>query len=208
MNDFCVASITTDTLLRTEHGVWRSDALTLTRDAHAAASQILHDARREAEQLRLRAADEARAAVRDAEHQALARAAALLQLLEQRHATLLDGAQAMVVDLALALFDRALADTTPRERLEACCRRLRQEAPRSLGQPVLYLHPDDSDLAPPDPVWECKTDATLPRGACRLEADGGEWRADFTAGATALRAALERAALPAIDADSGDIPPP
>lgn len=208
MNDFCVASITTDTLLRSEHGLWRSDALTLTRDARAAATRILEQARREAEQLRLRAADEARAAVRDAEHQALTRAAAQLQLLEQRHATLLDGAQAMVIDLALALFDRALADTTPRERLEACCRRLLQEAPRSPGQPVLYLHPDDSDLALPDPAWERKTDATLARGACRLEADGGEWRADFTAGAAALRAAFEHAALPAIDTGCGDIPPP
>lgn len=207
MNDFCVASIATDTLLRSEHGLWRSSALTLTRDARDAATRILEQARCEAEQLRLHAADEARASARDAEQHALTRATTQLQLLEQRHTALLDGAQTMVIEMALALFDRALADTTPRERLEACYRRLMQEAPRSPGKPVLYLHPDDSDLAPPDPGWERKTDATLARGACRLEADGGEWRADFTAGAAALRAAFEHAALPAIDISCGDIPP-
>ncbi|MFS2007998.1 HrpE/YscL family type III secretion apparatus protein [Duganella sp. CT11-25] len=205
MNDFCVAKITTESLLRAEHGVWRAEALTLTRDARAAAGHILDDARREADQLRLRAADEAREAVRDAEQQALASAAALLLQLEQRHAQLLQGAQAIAVDLTLALFDRVLAETTPRERLAASCRRLLQETPRTLAQPVLYLHPDDSALAPAEPAWERKTDATLPRGACRLEAGGGEWRADFTAGAAALRAAFQRAALPAIDTDD-DIP--
>ncbi|NHZ41561.1 FliH/SctL family protein [Massilia aquatica] len=199
MNDFCVAKITTESLLRADHGVWRAESLTLTRDARAAAGHIVNEARGEAEHLRLRAAGEALEAVREAEQEALARMAALLAQLEQRHAQLLDGAQTLAVDLALALFERVLAETTPRERVAASCRRLLQEAPRSLAQPVLYLHPDDSDLAPPDVAWERKTDTTLARGACRLEAGGGEWRADFTAGAAALRDAFHGAALPALD---------
>ncbi|MFB9241716.1 flagellar biosynthesis/type III secretory pathway protein [Massilia antarctica] len=199
MNEFCVASITTDALLRADHGLWRAAALTLTRDARAAAEHILDEARRTAEQLRLDAAAEARAAVRTAEHEVLGRAAALLRQLEQRHAQLLDGAQALAVDLALALFERALAETSPRERLEASCRRLLQETPRALAQPVLYLHPEDMALAPPEAAWEQRSDATLARGACRLEAGGGEWRADFAAGAAALRAAFDSAARQAPD---------
>lgn len=199
MNDFCVAKITTETLLRADHGLWRADALTLTRDARVAAEHILDDARREAERLRLQAAAEALNAVRAAEQQALKNMTALLQQLEQRHAQLLDGAQALAVDLTLALFERALAETTPRERIAASCRRLLQEAPRTLAQPVLYLHPEDSPLAPPELAWERKLDATLARGACRLEAGGGEWRADFAAGAAALSVAFGSAALPALD---------
>jgi flagellar biosynthesis/type III secretory pathway protein FliH len=194
MNDFCVARIATDTLLRAEHGVWRAQALTLTRDARAAAAHILADAAQAAEHLRQRAAADARAAVQEAERQALERCALLLQQLEQRHAQVLDGAQVLAVDLALALFERALADTSARERIEASCRRLLQEAPRRLAEPVLYLHPDDSALAPCAPDWERRSDATLARGACRLEAGGGEWRADFAAGAAALGAAFDGAA--------------
>lgn len=202
MNDFCVATISTDALLRADHGVWRADALTLTRDARAAAAHILDEAARAAEQLQLRAADQAQEAVRAAEGQALERGAVLLRQLEQRHAHLLDGAQALAVDLALALFERALAETTPRERLEASCRRLLQEAPRTLAQPVLYLHPDDSALTPSAPDWERRSDATLPRGACRLEAGGGEWRADFAAGAAALKAAFDKDARQAPEQDA------
>ncbi|WP_164557788.1 flagellar biosynthesis/type III secretory pathway protein [Massilia atriviolacea] len=208
MNDFCVATISTDSLLRAEYGLWRAGALTLTRDARAAAEKILDEARSAAEQVRRAAADEARAAVADAEQQALERTAALLRQLEQRHADLLDGAQALAVDLALALFDRALAESTPRERLAASCRRLLQETPRTLAQPVLYLHPDDSALAPADCAWEVRADATLTGGACRLEAGGGEWRADFQAGAAALRAAFGNAARQTVDAgaDAIDMP--
>ena len=204
MTNFCVAKITTESLLRADHGLWRADALTVTRDAHVAAEHILDCARREAEQLRLRAAGEALDAVRAAEQEALEHMTALLQQLEERHAQLLDGAQALAVDLTLALFERVLAETTPRERIAASCRRLLQEAPRTLAQPVLYLHPDDSALAPPELAWERKLDATLARGACRLEAGGGEWRADFTAGAAALCAAFGSAALPALDFLSDD----
>ncbi|NHZ94520.1 hypothetical protein F2P46_01995 [Massilia sp. CCM 8734] len=199
MNDFCVATICTDSLLRAEHGVWRAQALALTHDAGAAAAHILDQARVEAEQLQLRASADAREAVAEAERGALERGAVLLRQLEQCHAQLLDGAQALAVDLALALFERALAGTTPRERLEASCRLLLREAPRTLAQPLLYLHPDDSELAPPGAAWELRSDATLARGACRLEAGGGEWRADFAAGASALRTAFEQAAAQAHD---------
>lgn len=205
MNDFCVAKITTESLLRAEHGVWRADSLTLTRDARAAADHILNEARDDADHLRLRAADDAIDAVREAEQDTLTRMTALLAQLEQRHAQLLDGAQTLAVDLALALYERVLAETTPRERVAASCRRLLQEAPRALAQPVLYLHPDDSELAPADVAWERKTDAALARGACRLEAGGGEWRADFTAGAAALRDAFHSAALPALDFPTDDL---
>jgi flagellar biosynthesis/type III secretory pathway protein FliH len=193
MSHFCVATLSPDTLLRADHGVLRAASLALTGDARAAAEHILADARRQAEQLRLRADDRARDAVRAAEQQTLERAADLLLRLERRHAQLLLGAQRMAIDLTLALFDRALADTTPRERVAASCRRLLAEAPRALAQPVLYLHPDDGALAP-ELAWEIKTDAALARGACRLEADGGEWRADFAEGAAALRASFGAAA--------------
>lgn len=204
MTHFCVAKITTESLLRATVRGRRADALTLTRDAHVAAEHILDCARREAEQLRLRAAGEALDAVRAAEQEALENMTALLQRLEERHAQLLDGAQALAVDLTLALFERALAETTPRERIAASCRRLLQEAPRTLAQPVLYLHPDDSALAPPELAWERKLDASLARGACRLEVGGGEWRVDFQAGAAALSAAFGSAALPALDFPADD----
>ena len=197
MNDFCVARISITSLLRADHGLWRAHALTLTSDACAAAEAILDGARRAAAQAQLHGAEAASAAVSAAQQQALAQAAALLDQIEQRHAQLLQGAQALAVDLALALFERALAETTPRERIEACCRRLLQDTPRTLIRPQLFLHPDDSALAPLPVPWEYQTDATLARGACRLEAGDGEWRADFAEGSAALRAAFASAALPA-----------
>jgi flagellar biosynthesis/type III secretory pathway protein FliH len=195
MNDFCVARINSDALLRTRHGILRASAMTLTLDARAAAARILELAEDEAGQIRRRAEEQGRAAVTDAEARVLRRAACLLEDLEQRRRQMLLGAEDMVVDLALALFDHALARTTPRERVAVNCQRLRQETPRGLSHPVLWLHPDDTALAP-ELEWEIKSDPALRPGACRLEAGDGEWRLDFEQGVAALKAAFTAAARP------------
>ncbi|MET3130426.1 flagellar biosynthesis/type III secretory pathway protein FliH [Oxalobacteraceae bacterium GrIS 1.11] len=193
MNDFCVAKITPEALLRMPHGILRAEGLSLTLDARAAAAHIMQEAREQAEQLLQVAREQARGGVQEAERQALIRVHALLATLEARHTALLSGAEALVSDLALALFERLVAATTPRERVAANCRRLMQEAPRLMKHPVLWLHPDDSPLLP-ELDWEVKLDPTLRPGSCRLEAGDGEWRSDFSEGVAALKAAFDSTA--------------
>lgn len=188
MSPFCVAQIN-EPLLRPAHGVLRAAGLSATSDARHAAEQILQEARAAAQLVTDAAHAQARDAVRQAQADTLQRAEKLLRALEQKNAAFVAGAQDLVSELTLALFDRLVAETTPRERVAASCRRLLQEAPRQLARPVLYLHPDECALAP-DTAWEIKADAKLAPGACRLEASDGEWRADFSDGAAALRTAF------------------
>lgn len=188
MSQFCITQIN-EPVLRPAHGILRAAGLNVTSDARRAAEQIVQEARDAAEQIAEGAHAQASEAVRQAQADTLLRADALLRALEQKNAAFVAAAQDLVSELTLALFDRLVAETSPRERVAASCRRLLQEAPRQLARPVLYLHPDETALAPPT-EWEIKADPKLAPGACRLEAGDGEWRADFSDGAHALRSAF------------------
>ena len=200
MNDFCVDILVPEACLRAEHGVLRDVALQVTADAGAAADQILGDARNEAEAMlhaargeadaMLHAArTEARQAVQVAEQQTLERANQLIQMLQSTHDAFLAGAEATVLDLAQGLFDRLVIELTPRQRIAAAYQRVQLEAPRRLVSPLLRVHPDDVDLLPAT-EWDVKSDLSMTRGVCRLEAASGEWCVDFDAAVMALKAAL------------------
>lgn len=200
MNEFCVEILAPEACLRADHGVLRDAALRVTADAGAAADQILDGARTEAQAM-LQAArseaeamlhaarTEARQAVQAAEQQTLERARQLIQMLQTTHDAFLASAEATVLDLAQGLFDRLVIDLTPRQRIAATYQRVLQEAPRRLVSPLLRVHPDDVDLLPAT-EWDVKSDPTLARGTCRLEAASGEWCVDFDAAVIALKAAL------------------
>ncbi len=202
---FCVAKIDPGALLRAPHGVLRAGALRLTQDAGAAAAAILADAGREAARITQQARAGADAAVAAAERQTLARAGLLLDALRRQQDALLEGAQELVADLALALFDRLVGELSPRERMAANCRRLMQETPRQLTGAVLFVHPEDSAAGAPlaaELGWDCKADPALAAGRCRLEASAGEWCADLAAGAAELRAAFAAALAAPAGADA------
>jgi type III secretion protein L len=202
MTAFCIDTITSDAGLRAEHGVLRANALTVTTDARALAARIVEEARAEAEALKQEASAAARQLTQDAETQTLQRAEQLLQALGQAHETFLQHAQSMVVDLAQGLFDRLVLEATPREKIEAVFRRVQQEAPSRMVNPLLRVHPDDFSLIP-STEWEVKADASMQRGVCRLEASGGEWRADFDASVAALKSAFAAAVMEP-EASQGD----
>jgi flagellar biosynthesis/type III secretory pathway protein FliH len=189
---FCTDTITTDDSLRADHGVLRVSALAVTADAREAAQRILDDARAQASAMLQQAQHDANERTREAEEQTMQRAAHLIQSLEQANATFLDHAQGIVVDLAQGLFDRLVMDTTPREKLEAALKRVLQEAPPKLVNPLLRVHPDDFALLPAV-EWDVKQDAGLAPGTCLLQADSGEWCADFSATVGALKEGFKQA---------------
>lgn len=199
MSGFCVRKISIDSRLRARDGVLSADSLAVTADAHALAEHIIADARAEAERMREEARQRAREVARDAEADALRRAASLLAALDQAHATLLGRAREIVIDLAQGLYDRLVEQTTPRKRIETVLARILREAPPRLVEPLLRVHPDDAGLLP-EVEWEIRKDATLPRGACRLEAATGEWQANFDAAVEAVRLAFAAA----VENRSGD----
>jgi flagellar biosynthesis/type III secretory pathway protein FliH len=200
MNDFCVDSITAEPDLRAADGVLRAGSRRITVDAGVVARRIVQDAHDEAEAMLRRSAQEAKRATEEAEQDAIARAHGLLQALEQANATLLLRGQDIIVGLAQRLFDQLVMDTAPRERIEATLKRVLEEAPSKLVNPVLRVHPDDFGLLPAVD-WDIKADPSLTPGTCRLEAATGEWCADFSAAVTALKAAFERGV-----AESSDSP--
>jgi flagellar biosynthesis/type III secretory pathway protein FliH len=200
MTGFCTTTIRPEANLRPANGILRSEALSVTDDARTAAARILAQARSEAEaildaarseaeQIRAQAREQAQQAVVHAEKESFERSTQWLQALEQTQVEFLQRAEATVLDLAQGLFERLVLETPPRERIEAGLRRLLQEAPRRLANPVLHVHPEDAVLLPPT-EWEVKHDASLGRGACRLEAAAGEWTFGFDAAAQALRDAF------------------
>jgi flagellar biosynthesis/type III secretory pathway protein FliH len=191
MSDFCVATITAEPDLRAANGVLRAGSRRITADARVIARQVLQDAHDEAEAVLCRATEQATRATQDAEQDAITRARGLLQALEQAHATLVLRGQDIIVDVAQRLFDQLVMDTAPRERIEATLKRVLEEAPSKLVNPVLRVHPADFDLVP-SIDWEVKADPSLTPGTCRLEAATGQWRADFSAAVAALKAAFER----------------
>jgi flagellar biosynthesis/type III secretory pathway protein FliH len=192
MSGFCTRKIAIDTRLRPRDGVIRMQDLELTSDARALADDILAQARAEAERIREQAEQDARECAREAEAETLRRAAALLATLEQANATLVERARGVVIETVQGLYERLAAQTTPRKRIEASLARILREAPPRLVEPVLRVHPDDVGLLP-EVEWEVRRDASLARGACRLEAATGQWQADFDASVEALRLAFAAA---------------
>lgn len=168
----------------------RGAELTLAGDAHALADRIRKDAKLEAQNLLDLARSEEKIIVAAAEQDVLARAASLLEALEQQHAQFLQHAQDLLIDLSQAVFDRLAAETSDRERVAICVRRILLEAPNNIVNAVLRVHPEDLSLLP-SIEWDVKTDAGMVRGACRLEASSGEWHAEFSAAVSVLRGALE-----------------
>ena len=197
MTGFCKARLEVDPRLQAVHGILRGAGIGRTADAHVLAGQIVEQGRQQAQQLLLEAREEARLAVQEAQARVLEQAMLLQQGMDAAMAEFLEQAQDMVAELAGALYDRLVLETTEREKLAAGCRRLLHEAPPKLVNAVLRLHPRDMP-PPPGLPWTCESDDRLEPGTCRLEADSGEWRADFTAAAAALRQSL--ASLPGMQA--------
>lgn len=189
MTAFCKARLDPDPRLEPLHGILRGTAIARTADAELLARQIVEQGRQEAQQLLAAARDEARQAVHQAQAQVLEQAMRLQQGMDAAMADFLGQAQEMVAELAATLYDQLVLETTARDKVTAGCRRLLREAPPKLVNAVLRLHPQDMP-APPGLPWPCESDDRLQPGTCRLEADSGEWRADFTAAAAALRQAL------------------
>lgn len=189
MSTFCVARLTPHASLLARDGILRAADLGHSADARALAEQIVAQARQQGEALLAEARATAARIAEAAQAAVLAEADALMHGLTGTLENIYDGAEDIVADLVRELYDRLVADTTPAERIAASYRRVLQEAPPRLANAVLRLHPDDMALAD-DWQWQLRADPALARGACRLEADGGEWQADFNAAAAALAAAF------------------
>jgi len=196
MTTFCVARLAPAAALLATDGVMRAADIGATNDAQALAARIVAAAQEERVAMLAAAAEEARLALAGAQAQVLAEGTALLDGLRAATDDLCTRAEDIVTGMALQLFERLVLETTPRERVAAGYRRLLQEAPPKLVNAVLRLHPDELAVAE-GWEWPVKADATLPRGACRLEADSGQWRADFSAAAAALSDALSELKGPA-----------
>lgn len=189
MTEFCFERLQADPRLLPVHGVLHASARERTADAHQLAGQIVAQARRDAQQILDAAAQEAQHTVHEAQARVLAQAMALQQGMDDAMAALLEQAHDIVAELAGTLYERLVLETAPQQKVAAMCRRLLREAPPKLVNAVLRLHPQDMP-APDGLPWPCQADAGLEPGSCRLEADSGEWRAEFDAAAAALQQAL------------------
>jgi flagellar biosynthesis/type III secretory pathway protein FliH len=198
MNDFCVERISVPAILRAEHGVLRPQALRVSADAGQAAARLLDQAREQAGLILAEARQEAGQAVQQQRQDVVRQATQLLDGLRQAQQDMLARMEHVVVELAQEVYDRLMLELTPRERIAAMFRRVQQEAPGKLVEPVVWLHPDDLALAP-DSVWERKADARLTVGTCRLEAASGEWRAEFQLASDELRTAITQVGPPAAE---------
>lgn len=189
LSTFCAARLEPSPGLLAADGVLRAADLGATADARALAARIVAEAQAERAAMLAVAAEQSQLSTAAAQAQVLAEGAALLDALRAAADGLCERAEDIVTGLALQLFDRLMLDTTPQQRVAASYRRLLQEAPPRLVNAVLRMHPDELALAE-GWEWPVKADATLPPGACRLEADSGQWRADFHAAAEALSRAF------------------
>jgi len=197
MNSFCVVSLNLDNDFRPEDGIFTDDALAVTADARVAAENIVQRAREEAGKLAEEAAQDADLTVEMAQQEVLSKAENLLAALRETHDQFLDRAETIVIDLVRELFLRMAADMGPEQRIETALKQLRREVPRRLVDAVLSVNPEDLPLLPATAEWDLKPDSTIPRGACRLEASNGEWKADFDAAVKSLTKSLSAAAAEA-----------
>ena len=189
MTPFCVTRLEPAPGLLASDGIFRAADLGTTADAEALAGRIVDEAHAERVAVLAAAEEESRLLATAAQAQVLAEGSALLDGLRTAADELAARAEDIVTGLALQLFDRLVLDTTPQQRVAASYRRLLIEAPPRLVNAVLRMHPDEMALAE-GWEWPLKADAALPPGACRLEADSGEWRADFHAAAASLSQAM------------------
>lgn len=194
MTNFCVEKLMPTAVLRHENGILRTAALAVTSDAAVASQIIVSNAKEQADALLEHAQAEAHRIAERSEQETLARAAALLQKLEDTHVQFLERSQDIVIDLTQSLLDRLILEMTPRKKIEAALNRILREAPPRLITPLLRVHPDDLILLP-EVEWEVKADLSLSRGIVRLEASNGEWCVNFDAGVSVLKAALDEAAV-------------
>lgn len=205
MRDFCAEKVSLEKGLRSMHGVVLLGDIAVLNDARSLAEQIIAHAQEQAAMMLSRADEQVRDMTSKAEKDVLTEAESLIGNLNNAQNDLIGKARDVIVDVALALFDRLLVDVSPREKLEASIKRIVSEAPPRLVQAVLFVHPDEKSLVP-ETDWECKEDRSLPLGCCRLEASSGEWRADFSAAVESLKVSLKssssHASATAFDAES------
>jgi flagellar biosynthesis/type III secretory pathway protein FliH len=186
---FCVEKIETDPHLRADHGVLRDAALTVTADAHVLRERMLAQAGQQAAAIVQQAHETAGKIVARAEHDVVARLQAYMASFEAQYAAFARCVEPLAIDLALSLFDRLVLSMTERERIEAMVRRLLQEAPAKLSEPLLHVHPSDLAHLPGAP-WPLKGNPELTPGAALLVASSGEWRVEFDLAVATLRSAL------------------
>ncbi len=189
MNDFCVSRISLPANLRPKYGILSSEALLVTTDAQISAEHILRQAQLQAEHVMNQMHIQAEQKVRQQEQMVASQATHFLEVLQQAYVLMVNQVQDVVVELTQKMFDRLVLETTPRERIEAMFRRIRQEVPGNLVSAVAWVHPDDLGLVP-ESVWEVKVNPDMEPGTCKLEATNGEWRVDFTLASLSLRKAL------------------
>lgn len=192
MNEFCVQVVCMPENLRPNHGILRMAGLVATVDAAKLVSDMLAQAHHDAAQVRAVAHAQAQQAVRHEQQEIVRQGTLLLEVLQRAQHDMLERVEALVIDLAQEVVDRLMLEQTPRERIAAMLRRIRLEAPTKLREGVLWVHPDDREHLPESP-WEVQVDSALALGSCRLEAVSGEWRADFSLAAQALREGLSGA---------------
>ncbi|MTV41984.1 FliH/SctL family protein, partial [Duganella radicis] len=161
----------------------------LADDARAEAERLLAGAREQAGRILGEAREQARQLNAAEQQRVVVQAAELLRALEQANEAILERAQEIVAGLAHALYDRLVAQTTPRERIDAALQGVLREAPPKLVDALLRVHPDEVALLPPLD-WPVKADAALAPGACRLEASNGQWCANFDLAAQAVKTAF------------------
>lgn len=196
MSRFCVQTITLDPLLRPVDGVLRAAVLGPAGEAASVADQIVARAHEQARRIVEQARADAGAQVEAAQAQVLREAQLLMGAMQARYRAFVDDCQPLVIDLTQQMFARLVGGLTPRKRMEAMFRRLQEEAPARLLEPVLWIHPSEAALVPAT-EWEIRTDPELAPGMCRLEALDGQWSIDFPAAIEAVRQVLGAAPPPA-----------
>lgn len=217
MSNFCVASVQVDERMRGEHGVLHAHSLFLSRQTRELTSQLMAEAEQDREALLAQAHDETEQMLADAQRagdeaveqaqvRVIEQADQLFATLDSALAQVNDGIRPLVVSLALELFDRLVLETTPEERIASAYRRLLSEVPLKLVDAVLKVHPDELAIYEtilPAPRWTLQPDISIARGACRVDANSGEWSAGFDLAAQALRAAFAHATEPGVVAEVG-----
>ncbi|GAA4031360.1 HrpE/YscL family type III secretion apparatus protein [Actimicrobium antarcticum] len=190
---FCIDTIAHDAALRPDHGLLRIAALCVTSDADANARRLHDEARAAADTILQEAHQQTRQITERAEQQALERMRGFMAAFDTQYAAFSERSQALVIRLALGLFDRLILSITDRERVESLVKRLALEAPAKLSEAMLHLHP--SDMAHlPNPEWPVKADTEMAPGTALLVASSGEWRMEFDVAVATLKSTLQRVA--------------
>lgn len=188
---FCVRHFTLDPILVIDSGLLLSKELDLLTEVNILAEKIREEAIADARRTAKIAQENAESVVRKAEETALLNASVLLKRLERQNQIFVQRSECMLIDLVLAAFDRLLLEVPAREKVAACIKRISVEAPPSLVNAMLYVHPNVIDSLP-EVGWAVKPDSGLVEENCRLEAASGEWHADFSATIEALCNALAK----------------